>query len=61
MKQQGLRMFATLAFFAMLAAAPAYAQSKADIPFDFRISNEQIPASQYTVARANQNSGITVL
>ena len=60
MKQQGLRMFAMLAFFATLAAAPAYAQSKADIPFDFQIKNEKIPAGQYTVERAN-HSGITVL
>lgn len=61
MKQQGLRIFVMLAFFAMLAAAPAYAQSKADIPFNFQIRNEKIPAGQYTVARANQNSGTTVL
>ncbi|MBA3440034.1 MAG: hypothetical protein H0T92_09230 [Pyrinomonadaceae bacterium] len=61
MKQQGLRIFAMLAFYAMLAAAPANAQSQADIPFDFQISNEKIPAGQYTVTRSNQNSGTTVL
>ena len=61
MKKQGLRMFAMLAFFVMLAVGPAYAQSKADIPFDFQISNEKIPAGQYTVARSSQNSGTTML
>ena len=55
MKQQGLRIFAMLAFFATLAVAPAYAQSKADIPFDFQIKNEKIPAGQYTVERANHS------
>ncbi len=60
MKQQGLRMFATLAFLALLAATPAYAQSeivgKVDIPFDFTIKDEKLPAGEYIVKRATQNS-----
>lgn len=61
MKQQGFRIFVTLAFFALLAATPVYAQSeinvgKIDIPFGFTIKDERFPAGEYIVKRATQNS-----
>ncbi|MBA3442940.1 MAG: hypothetical protein H0T92_24105 [Pyrinomonadaceae bacterium] len=67
MKKQALRIFTTVAFFAVLAAAPAYAQSgsrivgRATIPFDFVIKNEKAASGQYTVERINSSSGTTVL
>ena len=67
MKNQALKIFTTVAFFAMLAAAPVYAQSigkivgKADIPFDFVIKDEKAASGQYTVERVDSNSGTAVL
>ena len=67
MKKQALKIFTTVAFFAVLVAAPAYAQSggrivgKATIPFDFVIKNEKAASGQYTIERVNETSGITVL
>ena len=65
MKNQALKIFAVAAFFAVLAAAPVYAQSKivgkADIPFDFVIKDEKAASGQYTVERVDSNSGTAVL
>jgi hypothetical protein len=63
MKKQVLRIFLMLSLFVTLAAASVYAQSdmslKVNIPFEFSVGNEVLPAGEYTVR--NMVQGILVI
>jgi hypothetical protein len=53
MKKQVLKIFSMLSLFVPLAAGSVYAQSdlrlKVNIPFEFSVGNEALPAGEYTV------------
>jgi hypothetical protein len=65
MKREILKSFALLMLTLALATLTAQAQStnqmKANIPFQFNIGNQTLPAGEYTVRYVNQNSGKTAL
>jgi hypothetical protein len=53
MKKQILKIFSMLSLFVTLAVGSVYAQSelrlKVNIPFEFSVGNEALPAGEYTV------------
>jgi hypothetical protein len=63
MKKQVLKIFLMLSLFVMLAAGSVYAQSdlrlKVNIPFEFSVGNEALPAGEYTVRQMFQ--GVLVI
>jgi hypothetical protein len=58
MKKQVLKIFSMLSLFVTLAAGSVYAQSamrlKVNIPFEFSVGNEALPAGEYTVRQRFQ-------
>jgi hypothetical protein len=60
MKKQVLKIFSMLSLFVTLAAASVYAQSdmslKVNIPFEFSVGNEVLPAGEYTVRHVAQSA-----
>jgi hypothetical protein len=65
MKRETLRSFALmilmLAFTSLTAQAQSAAQMKAQIPFNFIIGSQTLPAGDYTVRYINQDSGKTAI
>ncbi len=60
MKDHALRIFVVLGL-AVLAATPAaFAQLKADIPFDFTVSAKTLPAGQYEIAAINSQNVLRI-
>lgn len=59
MKKQVLKIFSMLSLFVTLATASVYAQSdmklKVNIPFEFSVRNQVLPAGEYTVRRVSQS------
>jgi hypothetical protein len=58
MKKQVLKILSTLSLFVVLAVGSVYAQSdlrlKVNIPFEFSVGNETLPAGEYTVRQMFQ-------
>ncbi len=63
MKKQVLKIFSMLSLLVTLAAGSVYAQSelrlKVNIPFEFSVWNEALPAGEYTVRQLYQ--GVLVI
>jgi hypothetical protein len=63
MKKQVLKIFSMLSLFVTLAAASVYAQSdmslKVNIPFEFSVGHQVLPAGEYTVR--NMVLGVLVI
>jgi hypothetical protein len=56
----------TIAMGTVIAVGSAHGQSlaypiRANIPFDFTVGEEKLPAGEYSIGRARQDSGDTVL
>jgi uncharacterized protein (DUF2141 family) len=63
---KGFITAAVLAMAIIVAGVSAQAQSlqyklTVDIPFDFQVANQKLPAGKYSVGRAQETSGDTVL
>jgi hypothetical protein len=58
MKKQVLKIFSMLSLFVTLAVGSVYAQSelrlKVNIPFEFSVGDEALPAGEYTVRQLSQ-------
>ena len=66
MKKQALTFFAMASLFVLLAVGSAYAdfystKIRADIPFDFTVGNETLPAGTYTFKRLDTNTRVLVI
>ena len=63
MQKQVLKIFSVLSLFVTLAVGSVYAQSdmhlKVNIPFEFSVGNEALPAGEYTVRHLFQ--GVLVI
>jgi hypothetical protein len=62
--KNSMKLFVSVAFAAVLGAAPAFAQMrttlKADIPFDFSVRGKVLPAGEYTIAEETGSAAIIV-
>jgi hypothetical protein len=60
MKKRVLMVLTTLSLFVTLAAVSVYAQSdmrlKVNIPFEFSVGNEVLPAGEYTIRHVAQTA-----
>lgn len=60
MRKQALRTISVLSLLLLLAVASAHAQSAKSIvvtiPFDFNVAGKMLPAGEYIVRRATQNT-----
>lgn len=64
MKKQALMIVATVGFLIVLSAAPAFAQGmpslRAQVPFEFSISNKAMPAGKYEIVKGSVNGTVVV-
>lgn len=62
--KNSMKLFASVAFAAVLAVAPAFAQEattiKATIPFDFSVRGKVLPAGDYAITELTSSSAIRV-
>jgi hypothetical protein len=65
MKRQALKIFAVLTLFVMAGATLAYSQPtpilRVDIPFNFVVGEDILPAGEYTVERPSNNNQALLL
>jgi hypothetical protein len=62
--KNSMKLFAPVAFAAVLGVAPAFAQTpttiKSDIPFDFSVRGKVLPAGQYMITERTASSAILI-
>jgi hypothetical protein len=60
--KNSMKLFASVAFAAVLGVAPAFAQMpttlRADVPFDFSLCGKPLPAGEYTIAEKTGSPAI---